>query len=167
MTPTGTSSTSMLGINSTFVVIATPEEYKLTERFPELRNLPVIITGVGGVKATWALRNIPRESDIINVGYAGSVDLPIGEAYPVGDVSLYHPNFPGNEPYIGLPREKGCVHCFTSSDFVLSAREKGCVFDMELAFIAAMGFRSVRSIKVVSDHCDLDEYTQTIENGKD
>ena len=54
------------------------------------------------------------------------------------------------------------VHCYTSCDFVGDKERENSVFDMELAFIAAMGFRKVESIKVISDCIDYAEYCQTI-----
>jgi hypothetical protein len=54
------------------------------------------------------------------------------------------------------------VTCFTSCDFVGDKKAENSVFDMELAFIAALGFLKVESIKVVSDSIDYEEYEKTI-----
>ena len=54
--------------------------------------------------------------------------------------------------------------CLTSCDFVLKTEIKEpVVFDMELAFILAMGFRSVKSIKIVSDNLSLKQYEESTE----
>ena len=53
------------------------------------------------------------------------------------------------------------VSCYTSNDFVLETDKKGCVFDMELAFIAALGFKDLVAFKYVSDNLDLQEYRET------
>ena len=61
----------------------------------------------------------------------------------------------------------GSACCMTSNDFVLSTSIKEpVVFDMELAYILAMGFKSVKSIKVVSDNLNLKEYNKTTEENK-
>lgn len=48
--------------------------------------------------------------------------------------------------------------CFTGTDFVLASDYRDCVFDMELAFIAALGFRRLSSLKYVSDNLSLHAY---------
>jgi hypothetical protein len=57
---------------------------------------------------------------------------------------------------------KDGVHCYTSCDFVGDRKAENSVFDMELAFIAALGFLKVESIKVISDTIDYNEYERTI-----
>ena len=138
---------------SRFVVVATPEEIPLIAQcVPAFITDPVIVTGVGGVNVIHALRDIPRDSEIVNVGYAGSADIPIGTAVSIGVVSLFHPVCPVIEPLLAMTLGTGNVHCYTAGDFVTSAHKRGCVYDMELAYIAALGFRSIRAVKVVSDH---------------
>ena len=46
----------------------------------------------------------------------------------------------------------------TNCDFVLQSDHKDCVFDMELAFIAAQGFAAVSALKIVSDNLSLHDY---------
>ena len=48
--------------------------------------------------------------------------------------------------------------CYTNTDFVLASDYKDCVFDMELAFIAALGFKNLHSLKYVSDNLSLHAY---------
>ena len=50
------------------------------------------------------------------------------------------------------------VKCLTGTDFVLESNVSGCVFDMELAYIKALGFENVIAYKYVSDNLDLQEY---------
>ena len=59
------------------IVIAEKEELKLVEELG-LQDEPIIITGVGGINVINALKNIPKNEHIINVGYAGSNNLNIG-----------------------------------------------------------------------------------------
>jgi hypothetical protein len=48
--------------------------------------------------------------------------------------------------------------CYTNTDFVLASDYKDCVFDMELAFVAALGFTRLHSLKYVSDNLSLHTY---------
>lgn len=139
---------------SQYIVVATADEIRILDMLPKLPRLPIIVTGVGGTNVVSALDRLDRDSEIINVGYAGSVDLTKGEIYPVRESRLHH-RVPFLEKTFILPQGK--VTCLTSSDFVTEG-PTGVLFDMELAFICAMGFKSVVSYKMVSDHCNLEEY---------
>ena len=56
----------------------------------------------------------------------------------------------------------GNYTCYTSADFVTHTDIKEpCVFDMELAFILALGYRNIQAIKVVSDNLDKKQYDKT------
>lgn len=142
----------------TYIVVATPEEVKLKTNLLQFSKCPVIITGVGATNVIRALNGLSRDSFLVNIGYAGSVDLEIGEMVEVGTVRLHH-----EVSYSETPALIGCgVECYTSNDFVTSSSRKGCVFDMELAYICAMGFANVQAYKVISDHCDYKEYENMI-----
>lgn len=139
-----------------FIVIATAAELLLVRE--EHKHFPVIVTGVGAINVIKALSHISRDAEIINYGYAGSVNLPIGQTYEIGEIGLFHPSVTYKEHQLKL---KGDTKCYTSCDFVLRSEYKHCVYDMELAFIAAMGFKKVTSYKTVSDHLDYTEYERT------
>lgn len=141
---------------SQYIVVATAEEIRILDHLPHLPHLPIIVTGVGGTNVVNALDKISRDAEIINVGFAGSVDLTKGEIYQVRESRLHH-KVPFSEKTFILPQGK--VPCLTSSDFVTEG-PSGVLFDMELAFICAMGFKSVVSYKMVSDHCNLEEYAE-------
>ena len=152
------------------VVIAEKEELKLVEKLG-YGGYPVLITGVGALNVIETLRDIPKDTNLINIGYAGSKDLEPGKFYAVNIVSLYHPNVDYCEPQYELdwiPRgiDSGDdeiimpVKCLTGTDFVLKSDIKGCVFDMELAYIKALGFENVIAYKYVSDNLDLQEYRE-------
>ena len=50
-------------------------------------------------------------------------------------------------------------YLFVLNDFVLETKiKKPVVFDMELAYILALGFKNVESIKIVSDNLSLKQY---------
>ena len=139
-----------------YVVVATAEEVRLIEHFPNLANNPVIITGVGGTNVINALNGLSKEVGIVNIGFAGSADLEIGKMYRVKECRLFH-KVPFAEKTYNLL--SGDIACYTSTDFVTEG-PAGVLFDMELAFICAMGFKSIISYKFVSDHCNLEEYEQ-------
>lgn len=143
------------------VVIATDAERSLIEPG---RTDEVLVTGVGALNIMQALDKLPRNTEIVNYGYAGSNSIKIGEKVTVGPVRLYHPLVEYVEPEYDL---HGGTPCYTSCDFVCDTEiSDPCVFDMELAFILAMGFTNVRSVKTVSDNLSLSEYERTICHGK-
>ena len=147
------------------VVIATKDELKLVEEYG-FSNNPILITGVGGVNVVNALKDLPRDTHILNIGYAGSNTLEIGTSVSVGKVHTYHPKaeFSETESY---NLTIGTHTCYTSTDFVTQCDFKEpCVFDMELAFICALGFKQVRSIKIVSDNLSIEEYENTVDSNK-
>lgn len=142
------------------VVIAEQNELKLVKELG-YENYPVIITGVGGMNIIEALRDIPKDTEILNIGHVGSNVLPIGTIVEIVKVATNHEIAHFNEPFKFLHNirneyEETC--CYTSTDFVTHTDKKEpCVFDMELAFICSM-FNNVGSIKVVSDNLNKEEY---------
>lgn len=141
------------------VVVATyKERLKALELFPKAKN--IIVTGVGGTNVYQALKKVNRNTKIVNFGYAGSNVLPIGEKVTISKSSLFHPNVDYKEPIFML---YGDYPCYSSNDFVLKTDiEEPCVFDMELAYICAMGFKNIESIKIISDNLSLKEYESKI-----
>lgn len=141
--------------SKTMIVVATDIEYKIAkERF---QDEEILQTGVGGANVVNALKDIPRNTPIVNFGYVGSKSIPKGTEVNIGSCSTYHPNVDFEDVHFSLC---GNVHCFTSTDFVTDTTETNAVFDMELAFICALGFENVQSIKIVSDNLNLTEYEQ-------
>ena len=139
----------------TIVAVATREELKLVDELG-LGGYPIILTGVGGVNVITALKDLPKDTEIINVGYCGSNNIEISTKVEIGDVWTYHPSVEFCERYQCISKSK--YSCFTSTDFVTKTDIKEpCVFDMELAFICALGFK-VRAYKFVSDNLSLKEY---------
>ena len=148
------------------VVIAENEELKLVEKLG-YKNQPVIITGVGGLNVINALKNVSKETEIINIGCAGSNKLKVGTVVGVSMSATNHEkaNFNEVEKYLPIStcdKVDKVAPCYTSTDFVEKTnKENACVFDMELAFICAM-FDKVRSIKVVSDTLSFEEYKNQV-----
>ena len=140
------------------IVVATDEEYKLAKK--RFKHHLIIKTGVGGINVIKTLKHFPKWLKIINFGYVGSNVIPIGTEVRIGECKLYHPNVEYEEPTYKLD---GDVTCYTSNDFVLETKiKKPVVFDMELAYILALGFKNVESIKIVSDNLSLKQYEEEI-----
>ena len=131
----------------------------------DLRGEEIIFTGVGAINIIRSLQNLDRETELYNIGYAGSANFEIGTWAEVTEVRLNHPNVTYPEPELRptpIPSLKGReikqAICYTNCDFVLASDYKDCVFDMELAFIAALGFKNLHSFKHVSDNLSLHAY---------
>lgn len=138
------------------IVVATEEEY---DRFRSYGQ-GIIKTGVGYGNVFKALADIPRDTPILNIGYAGSNSLPIGEECLISECRHYHPNVEYTEATYKLD---GQYVCYTSDDFVTHTDIKEpVVFDMELYAILSMGFTNVTAIKIVSDKLSLKEYENEV-----
>ena len=135
-------------------VIAMPEEIKLLNK-----KTKYIVTGIGAINIINSLKDIDKNELIYNIGYAGSNIIPIGEKVSIGKVKAYHPNVKFIEPEYQL---SGTTTCYTAGDFVLNTKIKEpCVFDMELAYILALGFKNVIAEKVVSDCLSKKQFYKT------
>ncbi len=142
------------------IVIATKDEIKLAEKY-NTNNEDVVLTGVGGLNVIEALKDIDRNTPITNIGYVGSNNIDVGTEVKIDKVYLYHPNVTYDEKEYRLIN--GNITCYTSNDFVLQTDIKeSVVFDMELAYILALGFKNVKSIKIVSDNLSYQEYENNI-----
>ncbi|MCQ2341889.1 MAG: hypothetical protein MJZ75_00135 [Paludibacteraceae bacterium] len=150
------------------ILIAEEGERELIAKYLPDNNWDVLVTGVGGINIIRALRDVPRDTHVINIGYAGSANFDIGTLVEVTQVFTNHPNCRFHEPDLVLdgfddgmfPIANRKAVCYTNSDFVLQSDYKDCVFDMELAYIAAMGFAKTSALKLVSDNLSLHDYHQ-------
>ena len=139
------------------VVVATDEEEKLAQRYFN----KVIKTGVGFGNVYNKLHRLNRNEPILNFGYAGSNNIPIGTVCRVGISENYHPNVEFKEKSYKL--KNGKYKCLTNNDFVIATEIKEPVlFDMELYAIMSMGFKKVESIKIVSDTLNKEQYEREI-----
>lgn len=122
----------------------------------------IIFTGVGAFNILQVLRDIPLDAELLNIGYAGSANFEVGSIVEVTESRLNHPNVTYPEPVRMLHIEKDSPYtkavCYSGTDFILQSDYKDCVFDMELAFIAGLGFMNLRSLKHVSDNLSLHAY---------
>lgn len=134
------------------IVIATRNELDLVGQ----RDEPILITGIGAFNVINALKDVPRSTPILNIGYAGSNKIPVGHRCRIGRVKLHHPIADFEDRTFSLD---GTTPCYTAGDFVTEANiDEPCVFDMELAYILALGFYNVSAEKVVSDNLSVEEY---------
>jgi hypothetical protein len=137
----------------------------------DLRDAQLIYTGVGAINIIRSLAGLDRDAEVYNIGYAGSANFEIGTWVEVTEVRLNHPNVTYPEPELHLSlitNQKSKIKnqkskiiksvCYTNTDFVLASDYKDCVFDMELAFIASLGFKQLHSLKYVSDNLSLHTY---------
>lgn len=148
-------------ITPRYLVVATQDELKIPQAKEAAKDRAVIVTGVGGTNTIIALRDLPKDADILNVGYCGSWHLAIGTAVKIGVCRTYHRNCNFIEKTFYLAN--GNYLCLTAGDFVKDSDvPKDAVVDMELAYIAALGFTNLKSIKIVSDHLDYEQYEDTI-----
>lgn len=152
-----------------YIFMAEEGEHVLLDQVREqlgldLSDATLVYTGVGAINIIRSLQDLDREAEVYNIGYAGSANFDLGSWVEVTEVRLNHPNVTYPEPDlklepIGLSNQqvKQAV-CYSNCDFVLASDYKDCVFDMELAFIAALGFKHLHSLKHVSDNLSLHAY---------
>jgi hypothetical protein len=152
-----------------YIFMAEEGEHVLLDQVREqlgldLSDATLVYTGVGAINIIRSLQDLDREAEVYNIGYAGSANFDLGSWVEVTEVRLNHPNVTYPEPElklepIGLSNQqvKQAV-CYSNCDFVLASDYKDCVFDMELAFIAALGFKHLHSLKHVSDNLSLHAY---------
>ena len=135
----------------------------------ELFDAQLVFTGVGAINVIRSLQDLDRKAELYNIGYAGSANFDLGTWVEVTEVRLNHPNVAYQEPRLVLIDEsKGAelpleqqvrrAVCYSNTDFVLASDYKDCVFDMELAYIASLGFKHLHSLKYVSDNLSLHAY---------
>lgn len=153
---------------SHLIVIAEEGERALISKYLPDCLWPVRVTGVGAINIIRSLSAVPRDTHVLNIGYAGSANFEIGTRVEVTEVRLHHPNVTYDEPVLMLdalnmglfPIADRQAVCYSNTDFVLQSDYHDCVFDMELAYIASLGFEQVSALKIVSDNLSLHDYHQ-------
>ena len=152
-----------------YILIAEEGERKLlTDLGLSIEDYEVIVTGVGAFNILCTCRDLDKNAEVLNVGYAGSSNFEIGSWVEVTESRLNHPNVRYEEPTYKLIKDEGQLAfddeqyiravCYTNTDFVFASDYRDCVFDMELAFIAGLGFTNLRALKYVSDNLSLHAY---------
>ena len=152
-----------------YIVMAEEGEFSLLDKAREqlgfdMSDATILYTGVGAINVIRKLMDLDREAEIYNIGYAGSANFDLGTWVEVTEVRLNHPNVTYPEPELKISNLKSQISncrraiCYSNTDFVMASDYKDCVFDMELAFIAALGFKHLHSLKYVSDNLSLHAY---------
>ena len=152
-----------------YIIMAEEGERALLEQAREqlgfeIADAQVLYTGVGAINIIRSLQHLDREAELYNIGYAGSANFDIGTWVEVTEVRLNHPNVTYEEPELSMSNDPLPITnarraiCYSNCDFVLASDYKDCVFDMELAYIAALGFKHLHSLKYVSDNLSLHKY---------
>lgn len=152
----------------TIICIAEEGERELIAKYLPGLDAPVRVTGVGAINIIRSLQDLDRENTrIVNIGYCGSANFEVGSLVMLTEARLNHPNVTYPEPTLmlepldfGMFEPDGLIKapCYSNTDFVLQSDYKDCVFDMEVAYMAALGFQHLTSLKVVSDNLSLHTY---------
>ena len=147
----------------------------------ENENKRLLITGIGkqltAINLTQYLSNNSKPDLIINIGFAGSTDIPIGKWVNISRVYNYEWEIPGEEKYVMLAGgsqklevlensniEK--VECYSSESFVTETDlEEHVAFDMELhsiSLICDLYEIPLLSLKKISDNLSLGDYYENL-----
>lgn len=144
-------------------------------------NKQLLITGIGkqltAINLTQYLCNNSKPDLIINIGFAGSTDIPIGKWVNISRVYNYEWEIPGEEKYVMLAGGSQKlevlensnieqVECYSSESFVTETDlEEHVAFDMELhsiALICDLYEIPLLSLKKISDNLSLGDYYENL-----
>lgn len=146
-------------------------------------NITILITGIGkqrtAINLTEYLCKEEKPDLIVNIGYAGSTDIPIGKWVGISKSYNYEWFIPGEEQYSFLDlgnksletiTGKGLeyVECYSAESFVTETNLIGHIaFDMELHSVVVVGEMyniPVMAFKKISDNLSLEKYYDHTEN---
>jgi len=144
-------------------------------------NKQLLITGIGkqltAINLTQYLSNNSKPDLIINIGFAGSTDIPIGKWVNISRVYNYEWEIPGEEKYVMLAGGSQKlevlensnieqVECYSSESFVTETDlEEHVAFDMELhsiSLICDLYEIPLLSLKKISDNLSLGDYYENL-----
>lgn len=147
----------------------------------ENENKRLLITGIGkqltAINLTQYLSNNSKPDLIINIGYAGSTDIPIGKWVNISRVYNYEWEIPGEEKYVMLAGGSQKlevlensnieqVECYSAECFVTETDlEEHVAFDMELhsiSLICDLYEIPLLSLKKISDNLSFDDYHENL-----
>ena len=118
----------------------------------EEENVKKVLVGISCVDG---LPETTEDDVIINIGYAGSNNLPVGSIVEPSEVVELAT---GERMAVDKVFDCSSYPCFTSNDFVTETNiVEPCVFDMELYMISKLKHKALYSLKIVSDNLNLSD----------
>lgn len=117
----------------------------------------IIVTGIGASNVIKAIAqaDIKPTDNVINVGYAGSSCFNVGEVLSVGMVQLINDNY-DNKTYYLNNLTPAVANCYTANTFIENGNYQ--LVDMELFYLMCFGFQDLKSLKIVSDNLNYNEF---------
>lgn len=153
------------------------EMKEIKKNLYENKNKRLLITGIGkqftAINLTQYICENSKPDLIINIGYAGSTDIPIGKWVNISRVYNYEWEIPGEEKYVMLAGGSQKleilensnieqVECYSSESFVTETNiDEHVAFDMELhsiSLICDLYKIPLLSLKKISDNLSLGDY---------
>ena len=153
------------------------EMKQIKKNLYENKNKRLLITGIGkqftAINLTQYICENSKPDLIINIGYAGSTDIPIGKWVNISRVYNYEWEIPGEEKYVMLAggsqkleilenSKIEQVECYSSESFVTETNiDEHVAFDMELhsiSLICDLYKIPLLSLKKISDNLSLGDY---------
>jgi len=153
------------------------EMKQIKKNLYENKNKRLLITGIGkqftAINLTQYICENSKPDLIINIGYAGSTDIPIGKWVNISRVYNYEWGIPGEEKYVMLAggsqkleilenSKIEQVECYSSESFVTETNiDEHVAFDMELhsiSLICDLYKIPLLSLKKISDNLSLGDY---------
>lgn len=153
------------------------EMKEIKKNLYENKNKRLLITGIGkqftAINLTQYICENSKPDLIINIGYAGSTDIPIGKWVNISRVYNYEWEIPGEEKYVMLAGGSQKleilensnieqVECYSSESFVTETDiDEHVAFDMELhsiSLICDLYKIPLLSLKKISDNLSLGDY---------
>ena len=125
----------------------------------------IIITGAGLCNVIQTPRiNVNPGDTLINIGYAGSTEHPVGEVRTVNACRRLKASKTVKEHIIYTDKIKSLASavCHTADDFVDRDEVKGALLplvDMELYYLASI-YPQMRAIKIISDNLSYNDYKE-------
>ena len=110
-----------------------------------------------GINAT-DIPAITEEDIIINIGYCGAYNVPVGSIIEPSEV---YDIYSGKSIKLDKLFECDDIKCYTSDEFVTEPVVKDkSIYDMELYKLAKLPHKHIYSLKIVSDNLNEDDCEQ-------
>lgn len=150
-------------------IITVATDYEKKALIPEQYWSHVVITGIGMLHTIGTLKNQIQKSEpqfVINIGYAGSKDVPVGTVCRVDECTAYmeHDIYTGDMSLYEFETKSPSYKCYTATDFIEGTKLEGpFLVDMELLAHSILDC-PLASIKVVSDNMSMEDYDKALKD---